>query len=91
MDRRHECSGRYPFTEGTQGCRDKLIKARLKRSWSQSEVAKLIGCSQEQYSRIEGNSRDGKRYWPAISDIFEIPPEEFEEFMEPCKTEPEWR
>lgn len=89
IDHRHENSGRFPFTEGGLGCRDKLISARLKLGKSQEEIAKLIGCSQEQYSLMESNKRDGKRYWEALAFIFNIT--DMDDFMSPCTEEPEWR
>lgn len=87
-DLRHENSGRYPFTEAGAGCRQNLIKARLEAGMSQDEVAAQIGCCQEQYSLIESNKRDGKRYWSALETLFSIPAEEL---METCNDEPDWK
>ena len=70
IDHRHENSGRFPFTEAKSGCRSSLIKARLDAGLSQSQVAEQIGCSQEQYSLIESNKRNGRRYWNALCLLF---------------------
>ena len=66
IDRRHSNSGRFPFTEAKPGCREKLIRARLDSGRSQEEMAKLLGCTQEQYSRMENGNRAGKKYWLGI-------------------------
>lgn len=90
IDHRHENSGRFPFTEGGPGCRKNLIAARLERGQSQDELAKLVGCSQEQYSLMESNKRDGRRYWSTLAYIFGIAPDDMEEFMSPCEEDPKF-
>ena len=87
IDHRHDNSGRFPFTEAKAGSRQKLISERLNRGLSQTEVADLIGCSQEQYSLIESNKRNGRRYWSALSDVFGISPDIL---MEVNDSEPDW-
>lgn len=87
IDHRHENSGRFPFTEAKAGSRQKLITERLNRGLSQTEVAALIGCSQEQYSLIESNKRDGRRYWNALSNLFGI---DSDILMEVDNSEPDW-
>lgn len=90
IDRRHENSGRFPFTEGGPGCRKHLIAARLEMDKSQDEIAKMLGCSQEQYSLMESNKRDGRRYWAALAFIFGIQHSDMETFMSPCEEDPEF-
>lgn len=87
IDHRHENSGRSPFTEAKAGSRQKLIIARLNAGMSQEQVAAIIGCSQEQYSLIESNKRDGKRYWDAICTLFNESPDIL---LEVDDSEPDW-
>lgn len=90
MDRRHENSGRKPYTEAKMGSRYNLIKARLEAGMSQKQVAEQIGCDQSQYSLIESNKRCGRQYWKKLSILFSIDADElmqvfydkeFEEFI----------
>ena len=87
IDHRHENSGRFPFTEAKAGSRQNLIKARLSAGMSQDQVAEQIGCSQEQYSLIESNRRNGKRYWSKLSALFGMPTDEL---MAIDHSEPDW-
>ena len=86
-DKRHDNSGRFPFTEAKAGSRQTLIKARLDAGMSQNYVAAHIGCSQEQYSLIESNKRDGKRYWAKLSRLFGM---STDKLMAVDNTEPDW-
>lgn len=87
QDMRHENSGRYPFTEAKAGCRVNLIKARLDAGMSQDQVAAQIGCSQELYSLIESNKRNGRKYWRALETLFSTP---IDKLLETCTDEPDW-
>lgn len=87
IDHRHENSGRFPFTEAKAGSRQNLIKARLSAGMSQDQVAEQIGCSQEQYSLIESNRRNGKRYWSKLEILFGVPTDVL---MAIDHSEPDW-
>ena len=87
IDHRHENSGRFPFTEAKAGSRQNLIKCRLERNMSQTEVAEYIGCDQSSYSLIESNRRTGNKFKHALSVLFAKPADWL---MEVDNTEPDW-
>ena len=88
IDHRHENSGRFPFTEAKEGCRPNLIKARLNKNWTQNYVSEMIGCSQEEYSLIESGKRAGRKYWPALCQLFSMTEDEL---MATEHKAPDWK
>lgn len=87
VDRRHDNSGRYPYTEAKAGSRQRLIQARLEAGMSQEDVANQIGCNQSMYSLIENGYRSGRNYRAKLSMLFSMPETEL---MEVIYGEPDW-
>jgi transcriptional regulator with XRE-family HTH domain len=67
----HGPAGEIALTDQFQ---QKMIEARKRRGWSQSELARRIGISQPAVSNIEEGRASSSRYVLSICEVLEIDP-----------------